>query len=303
MTTTRRRPTTLSGMPVDVRALASPWPSLVGRIAGLTTELEKDFRFGQSVVRMGPGCRAPGYRIGGNLKGGTSTMWYPSDRDQYRVYRTWRRREGIPFAPDPTALPDLSAFLSERSLGLESASGARGGERPPGPDWVLRFLLEVLAGLPEEHLVRPELAGFRIGGWGHDAAKGSAYDDGWVHLYDFALEGARRTLAGLLLHELGHAQERAFGPAARERLVALHQTLVGLPGETFRGVDFLLDGATRCFLQRFSFVEFAAETYMVYVSHGRRLADWIDRLAPPAAAAWREVVAVYDVAFGGRAVR
>ena len=116
--------------------------------------------------------------------------------------------------------------------------------------------------------------------------------------HDFALEGARRTFLGLLLHELGHAQESAWEPSQRARLELVHRRLV--EDQTFVGVEFLLDGETRKILQTFSFGEFLAETYMIYVSQGTRLRSHVESLPPGTREGWEEVYEAFRTAFSGR---
>ncbi|MBI4616387.1 MAG: hypothetical protein HY720_22440 [Planctomycetes bacterium] len=285
----------VDGMPDEVKALGGPWASIANRVSGLTEDLEKDFRFGQSVIRL-----AGTYRMGGNVKGGTSTMWYPSNRLEYRAYDRWRRLEGIPRKKDRRAFKALLSLCERWRIGIRAANGATGaevGRAVPHLGYVFRAAEKVLSQLPPSHLERPELAGVQFGGWGPDAAKGSAYDKNWVLLYDFALEGARRTFLGLLLHELGHAQEHAFGEEERARLSSAYSVLA--EHSAFLGVEFLLDAKTRQILQLFAFNEFLAETYMIYVSQGGRLRGYVNSLDGPVGTAWRTVYEVFRDAFCG----
>lgn len=291
---TRRR------MPEAVRALRAPWPTLCPSVRELTEELEHDFRFGQRVTKT-----ENGYVMGGTLKGGSSSIWYPATQDQYHAYRRWRQREGIVDARDDEALEGLLALLAQHEIALSTRRGRRsalravaGDEAPYGGYGPLYGdIARVLAELPAPHLDRAELERIQLGGWGPDAAKASAYVDGAVMMYDFACRGARRTFLGLFLHELGHAHEVAMDEATRDALYEQYEVL--LEEDAFVGVEFLLDAETRRLYQRFVFNEFLAETYLLYTACGGRLREAIAGCGPAARAAWERVYALYRDGFAG----
>ncbi len=293
-----RGPETLSGsmvttMPAEVRALAEPWPSLVGQTPMLTPELEKDFRFGQLVIKLNDQ-----YRIGGNLKGGTSTLWYPASIRDEQAYRGWRELEGIPQRPDREAYDLLCGLFAENQVGL-SHGADKGLESTykPSSGWFYRMIYQICLCLPEAHLSSPQLTRVQLGGWGPDSAKASAYDRGAVIMYDFAISGARRTFLGLFLHELGHAHQACFG-LGELAILREHYTTICERGSVM-GSEFLLDSRTRQIYQRLDFTEFLAESYMHYCSQGQRLRDFIGRLDEPARGAWCESYALYRSAFDG----
>ncbi|MHC4916025.1 MAG: hypothetical protein ACYTGB_11105, partial [Planctomycetota bacterium] len=87
-------------LPEEARVLGGPWQTLVDDIPELTAELERDFRFGQTVFPF-----TGGYRVGGSVKGGSSTTWRPAAEADFRAYEAWKLREGI-----PSAAEDLEAF-------------------------------------------------------------------------------------------------------------------------------------------------------------------------------------------------
>ena len=137
----------------------------------------------------------------------------------------------------------------------------------------------------------------RLGGWGPDAAKASAYKDGAVMMYDFACRGARRTFLGLFLHELGHAHEVDMDEPTKDKLYAGYRVLVD--NDAFIGVEFLVDADTRKLYQKFVFTEFLAELYMIYTACGASLRTSIEDMPEPAREAWRDVYQVFKQTFHG----
>lgn len=291
----------LRSMPEAVRELRHDWPSLVERVEDLTCELEQDFRFGQSITKTDRG-----YVMGGTLKGGSSSMWYPATRQQYHAYKRWRNLEGLYEARDDQAYCELQRLLEAHDIELVTRRQAAPNARKrrdafphPGYGQLYAHMLAILPQLPPEHLGRSTLRRIQLGGWGPDAAKASAYlrDEAAVLMYDFACRGARRTFLGLFLHELGHAHEAALSEAERDRLHAAYQVLV--EADAFFGVEFLLDPDTRKLYQKFVFVEFLAETYMIYASCGAALRERIAELPEGPRRAWEDVYDCFRTSFSG----
>lgn len=300
MTSVRTGADAMRSMPADVRSLRDEWPSRSGEIPGLTSELEQEFRFGQRISKT-----ERGYVMGGSMKGGSSSMWYPATRDQYRAFKRWQNAEGLLEGRDDDAYARLTALLARHEIELvtrrqTNAPGRRAPSDPvpfAGYGPIYADCERMLSELPEQHLSRPQLSRLQLGGWGPDAAKASAYVDGTVIMYDFACRGARRTFLGLFLHELGHAHEVALSEAEKDALHAHFQVLS--EDDAFYGVEFLVDAATRKLTQKFVFEEFLAETYMIYTACGGGLRAMIAGLAPRARAAWEQVYALFRASFGG----
>ena len=248
--------------------------------------MERDFRFGQRVSYFNGS-----YRIGGNVKGGSSSIWYLATKGQYATYCAWRERDGMPLVEDRPAFDELTDLLARAGASLYGEGGpGRPVQRQDRYGSVYRLVVDVLGVLPWEHLARKEFATLQLGGWGPDSAKGSAYQDGAVMLYDFALKGAQRTFVGLLLHEMGHSHERTIGKDKRDALREAFRAIV--EEDALIGVEFLLDGESRKVYQRSSFQEFLAETYMIYVSHGQALRD-------DPRDGWKTVYSVFRDSFAG----
>ena len=106
-------------MPDDVCELRNDWPSRVDSIKGLTWELEQDFRFGQRVTKT-----ERGYVMGGTLKGGSSSMWYPASRDQYHAFKRWESVEGVYEARDDEAFEAVVALLAAHDVELVTKRGS-----------------------------------------------------------------------------------------------------------------------------------------------------------------------------------
>jgi hypothetical protein len=283
-------------MPDEVRALRAPWPALAGEVPGLTRELEREFRFGQRVS-----ATEKGFLLGGTMKGGSSSMWLPVGRDQFESFLRWRSIDGFVEGGDDGARDELIHFLAGCGIELAGAR-ATATEADPAPfrrdlAQVYPLMLAILRELPREHLRRDVLRRIQLGGWGPDAAKASAYEAGTVHIYDFAVRGARRTFVGLVLHELGHAHEHSLAADHKEALRRAHATLARTA--CFYGIEYLLDSASRIAYQRLALEEFIAETYLAYTACGGALRAWIEGRAPEERAAWRSAYAVYADTFLG----
>ena len=213
-------------MPDQVRALRNAWPSQVPVLKGLTWELEQEFRFGQRVTRT-----EQGFFMGGTMKGGSSSMWYPSTSDDYRAFRRWQDAEGIQEGRDDEAYENLMALVAQHDVEVVTCRKANSRRSKPDPEpysgygMIYREVYGILTALPEAHLSRPALQRIQFGGWGPDAAKASAYHEGTVMMYDFACRGAKRTFLGLFLHELGHAHEVAMSEALKDELAEHYQVL------------------------------------------------------------------------------
>ncbi|MFC1708382.1 hypothetical protein ACFL59_16440 [Planctomycetota bacterium] len=283
-------------MPADVRALRGPWYSVASQVTDLTPEYEREFRFGKRVCRTDKG-----FLVGGSLKGGSSSIWSPAGTEIYEAYLAWRALEGIEPDEDQSGFMRLLDFLRAHGVSLRGGFADRLPVVPAPFDaryaLVYPLLDAILRELPSAHVSRSQLTAVQIGGWGSDGAKASSFDRGIVHLYDFAIKGARRTLAGLFLHELGHAQEDAFTEEELARLERAHHTIVAERG--LYGMEFLLSRDARIAYQTMSLNEFLAETYLAYTACGAKLRSFINRQTLCARDAWFSVYTTFRKAFSG----
>ncbi|MBI3725190.1 hypothetical protein HY251_14765 [bacterium] len=289
-------------MPPEVRELRGQWPSQVERVPFLTAELEKDFRFGQRISKT-----ERGYYMGGTIKGGTSSVWYPSSREEYDAYHQWRKLEGLHEARDEKALMRLLGILQPNGIELVTrrhGNASRAEAKPyEGFGPLYSTCADVLVALPVSHLSRPELKRIHLGGWGPDSAKASAYTRGTdgtggsVLMYDFAIRGARRTFVGLFLHELGHAHESALSQDERQKLERAYDVI--RDADAFMGIEFLLERSARKLHQKFSLNEFLAETYLIYTACGTALRAFIAEQEEKVRTAWESVYEVFRATFLG----
>lgn len=283
-------------MPEEVRRLRAPWPSRVGEADGLTPALEKEFRFGQRVS-----ATERGFLLGGTMKGGSSSMWLPVGIAEHQAFLRWRALEGFSDGPDTGELAALTTLL--KGLGIALTCGRAAGIGEPDRGFrrdlagVYALLLSILRELPADALRRAAIRRIQIGGWGPDAAKASAYDAGTVYLYDFAVRGARRTCAGLVLHELGHAHEHALAEDHRSALRRAYAVLA--PAGAFYAIEYLLDAASRVVYQRMAFEEFVAETHLAYTACGGGLRAFIDAFDGDVKRSWRLAHEVFQGSLGG----
>jgi hypothetical protein len=266
----------------------------VERVPNLTGELEKEFRFGQRISKTDRG-----YFMGGPIKGGTSSMWYPATRDDYRAYQRWRKLEGLVEGRDDASLDRLEKLLGEHGIELTTRHSGRAVDGTPYPGFgpIYAICAGALDELPAAHLERRQLKRLQLGGWGPDGAKASAYDRGNVLMYEFAIRGARRTFAGLLLHELGHAHEQALEPLAREKLKRFYAVVN--EADALLGLEFLLEASTRRLHQKFVFEEFLAETYLIYTACGGLLRRFIGEQRAQVRTAWTQIYSVFRDTFDG----
>lgn len=290
-------PNGLARMPPEVRQLEHGWKSLVGKVPDLTQDLERDFRFGQSVVTF-----AGGYRLGGSIKGGSSSIWSPVSEREHNAYLGWAEHDGVPAEEDREAFDALLELLRRHNIEFHN-DGYRTMECPADEyvasrGYLYRAVFEVLSALPPSHLARPEFCRLTLGGGGPDSAKCSAYEKGAVLMYDFAIKGARRTFLGLFLHELGHVIENTLNPSQRLDIAAAHGIIV--QSNALIGLDFLLDRESRKSYQQFVPNEFVAETHIVYTSQGTALRRFIEHQKEDVVReAWQQTYRVFREAFDG----
>jgi len=287
-------PTTLRSMPAYVRKLSGPWPTQIERVPDLTEELEKEFRFGQRISKTDRG-----YFMGGPIKGGTSSMWYPSSRKDYKAYQTWRKVEGLVEGRDDDALERLTRLLDASGVELVTKHASRQPDPEPYPGFgpLYAICVETLEGLPPSHLSRSTFEKLQIGGWGPDGAKASAYEKGAVLMHEFAIR--KDAFEGLgKMDQLVDADARqALVEKTREKLRALYKVVND--ADAFLGLEFLLEASTRRLHQKFVFEEFLAETYLIYTACGSTLRRFIADQPEPVRGAWGEIYAIFRDTFDG----
>jgi len=280
--------TYLMRMPEHTAALRNPWPRLTGVIDGLTLDMEDEFRFGHTVVKVGPN-----YRMGGSIKGGSSSIWVTVQEAALDAYNKWRELEMPSQGEDAAAYSELKHTLG--AAGIQLASDP--SEYEPSHGEVYRTIRDIVKAIPEDHFRNIALDKIQVGGWGPDAAKASAYKNGTVYIYDFAVYGAVRTLAGLFLHELGHAFHASLRPERTSVLQQSHETISRR--RAFMGIEYLLDAESRIVYQEFIVEEFVAETYLLYTACGSALREFILSQPDDIRDAWWRAYSIYLDGFDG----
>jgi hypothetical protein len=250
--------------------------------------MEDEFRFGHAVVRVGPN-----YRMGGSIKGGSSSIWVTVQEAALDAYNGWRERELPLPGEDAAAYAELKQILGAAGISLVSDPS----EYEPSHGGVYRIIRDIVRAIPEDHFRNIALDKIQVGGWGPDAAKASAYKNGTVFIYDFAVYGALRTLAGLFLHELGHAFHASLRPERSSVLQECHEIISRR--RALMGIEYLLDADSRIVYQEFIVEEFVAETYLLYTACGSALREFIRSQPDDAGDAWWRAYSIYLDGFGG----
>ena len=276
--------------------MASDWEILSGRMPGLTPDLEFGFRFSQRVMRF----RSGRYRIGGSMKGGGSELWTPTTEAASITYEAWRMAEAFQPTPDPDARRELVGLLSSAGVRFnEPGSPGSADRHQKKRGAVYRLTLDILRALPFEHLASDRLKGLSLGADPTGGADCSAYDNGEILMYSFALNGARRTYIGLLLHELGHPFFLSLSQSSVAALSNAHRTISD--SRAFLAVEFLWEKGQRIINQELSLEEFVAELYMEYSACGSLLRSHIaGQKNSGVSAAWRTVYQIIKDGYGGR---
>jgi hypothetical protein len=283
-------------LPEEARRLALDWEVLSGRLPGLTPDLEFGFRFSQRVMRF----RSGRYRIGGSMKGGGSELWTPTTESAFLTYEAWRSTEAFPAMPDSDARRELVGLLSSAGVRFNEPGSPESAERHQKKRGAIyRLTLDILRALPFEHLASDRLNGLTLGADPTGGANCSAYENGDILMYSFAINGARRTYIGLLLHELGHPFFLSLSASAVAELRSAHRTISD--ARALLAIEFLWEKGQRIVNQELSLEEFIAELYMEYSACGSLLRSHIaGQSYPNVSAAWRSVYQIVKDGFGGR---
>ncbi|RME88645.1 MAG: hypothetical protein D6785_00660 [Planctomycetota bacterium] len=280
----------------EIKALKEPWPSLGDEIPGLTEKLERAFRQGQGVF-----FTIKGYLLGGNIKGGSSCIWRKTTKDIYKIYKEWYQREGFRERISGKERERLKNFLKDHNIILlEGDRSARNADPKENirimiPDECYALTYEILTHLPPHHLINPYFQKLQIGGWGPDSAKGSAFHNNTVMMYDLTVHGAKRTYAAILLHEIGHAHALLLEDDQQKELYEHFSALSKT--EDWIGLEYYLGSNIRKEYQKNHFNEFLAETYLHYVVIGKDLPRFLEGMAPASMEHWKAVFQIFQNSF------
>ncbi len=266
-------------VPKSLVRLSKQWPTLVGRVHGLTDDLENMFRFGHN-VDYDPYLQR--YTLGGSAKGGDTIMRSPVTEEAYLTYLSWKSIECIsPVGSDSesaASFRSLEEFLIEEGVELKKKEGLSISVRLGS---AARFSEGLLRLLPRSFFGQNVLKSIFLGSSRHGAALGSAYEDGKVMIYSFLLRTAKKTFAGLFMHELGHAFQdilKSGGNGDMKTISEAHKIISH--HNSFYGTSFWGDRQSRKQYQQ-NYSEFIPEMFMVYVTQGDALRRHINHKEDP----------------------
>ncbi|HKX12512.1 MAG TPA: FHA domain-containing protein, partial [bacterium] len=149
----------------------------------------------------------------------------------------------------------------------------------------LVYLNQLMKLLPDSMLANIHLKQIHLSVPRQGAGLLSSYDkdSGSVYLYSGSFTGARRYMAALLFHELGHSTAERYDPGktgdpaipleVRKTMETAHQTLVD--SKAMLGLDWAAGASDRAGYQG-SFSEFLAELNLMYVTAGPKLRQHIE---------------------------
>lgn len=299
----------------DLASLDGTRPSLVGEIPGLTLELERKFEVGGSVGLL------DGRMMRTELPSGAHTQFsYPTTPEEHLIYRRWFDRQWGALPQRLAARPALESLLARAAdAGIDIKFGE---ERRPMRLWneakiqevlethgpALAYLNEIMAQLPKSIMQNSPLKTIHLNSARVGAGHFGTFVKGTAYIYSGAMQGSRRNLAALFLHELGHAAEQRYTEPTDRRIPQYvldnmedcHGVLVERWAQL--GLD-VVGGPKQRFEYQNQYEEFLAETYMMYVAAGAKLRAHIESFpeGSPARAAWDYVYRELKLRiFGGR---
>lgn len=286
---------TIIPTPNYLKELQYPWKSLVNKIPGLSPKMESEFRFGHRVSST-----QQGYLIGGNIKGGSSGIWRLCSKKEYSIYQQWQKLEGIQDDPNPTYFRKLQSFLQLHSITLTceptlTETSPQNNTFQPRFAQIYQLTYEILQLLPPQHLQHNKFQKLQLGGWGPDSAKGSAYFQNTVIMYNFAIKGAKRTFLGLLLHEIGHSWESTLNQQQKQKIYPLYTQLCH--SNSLIGLEYLLDAESRKNYQKLQLSEFLAENYLHYIVLGQKFLEYTKNFSKTAQKIWQKILQFYKKQF------
>ena len=242
-----------------LRELQRPWFR-----NGIEPELEKLIRFGGKII---PHHFTNKYMIWRWRTGRAGTvMGDEADEKSFRAFSEIAKEEYFP----AKARPEISKHVREALCGFLNSHGVTLTDQESLLSHeIYSIIYQIMSVLPTRHMGHEHFRELEIGGWSGTFAECSEYCDGVVHLYSFALQGPKRNMAALLLHEIGHSFIRLLTKDELDTFEMLRWHMnSSMPEESLMGVDYLRGEESR--IERFlsDLNEFIAETYMMYVTQG-----------------------------------
>lgn len=291
----------------DFYALRNPRRSLVGKVDGLTAELETSFDRGARVIKSGEQ-----YYLVESVSGGHTSRSSLVNKTTAKAYQQWYQAKGfkpVSLEQARNSLDELQEQARRRGINIQyPGSHPRGQTKPDVQDTFLQergaqivYLNELFKQMPESffddgvihtiHLDTPRQ------GTGHLAHYNPGTHE--LYLYQGLFNASRRTFMAGVWHELGHVPaQRLLDPDSMssnpnnsvQLLETAHQIITS--NDAHFGLD-ILDGAeSRKNYQASSSKEFMAEVAMMYRVAGPQLRAHVDSFAKdsPVRLAWDHVL-------------
>jgi len=280
-------------IPDFLRELREPW------LKGVDSELQRHIRFNTELT--------PDGSIYDYLSGGGGTIIGKNiDEKTFHELERLTEREYFSREFDDSEYSDFKSFLKERGVDLSLRLNENITTKD-FPDLIKRvvpkevFLMtkDIYELIPNHHFGHEHFKELRLSGWGHGAAKCSEYDNPTVHMFTFAVRGARTNYSTLLLHETGHAHLESLDDTSKKGLAECLKDIRKMPGNFYSlfAVDYLFGVNSRAKNALGNLEEFAAETYLLYVVRGVELKKTIDRLPGEFKKPWKKLYDIFHKSF------
>lgn len=270
-------------IPTFLEELRTPW------MQGVNSRIQEGIRFSSQLFEYKPGC----FRIIEYMSGGAGTIISKDiPKQEAEIFQNIKKKEYYP--PNKEAdLSKLKSFLINKSINLKIKDVYISEQ-------AVTQTLEIMELLPENHLRNSHFKELILGGWGGGAAKGSEYDKPTVHIFSFAIDGARRNFLCMLLHEIGHSffsYITSESPSLKKRMELLFKNL-DLSHFRNLAIDFIFGKSSRLTQISSSASEFYAEFYLWYVVQGTRIKIFAESLEQTQKDLIIEIYDIYKENFG-----
>lgn len=252
---------------------------------------EQEFEQGGMVFEFAPGKPMFMQR----LSGAETMMTAPASAELAQFYGIWKSGRSFETVDAATAQKTYAELKARTdSLGIKLFIGEE-GIRKAGTDFegdlkslggALTYLNQLMKLLPDSMLGNMHLKELHLSVPRQGAGMLSSYDPdtGAVFLYSGSFTGARRYMAALLFHELGHSTAERYDSgktgdptiplAVRKTMESAHKTL--LDSRAMLGLDWASGAEHRAAYQD-SMTEFLAELNLMYVTAGPKLRQHIQK--------------------------
>ncbi len=287
--------------------------SLVGKIDGLTPELERKFASGSRVEKVD--WLEPGkiiYMIDEHAKGGVGNTRaaryvYPSNpkyataEKQYKIFTEWHAKASFAQISPEEARRNFSAltgFLEQRGIEFDDGEASSKDNFDPFLGSQYQEALNLLKLCPDTLLRSNALKRIVFNAGRAGGGRIGGFENGEARMVPESLKISRKMFQHFFLHEIGHAIYEGLSPSDRAHLQSLLTTILKTH------VPIAVDTAIQSVAERIGYIsepdEFLAETNTLYIMAGDFLRDRISRFKGPARKAYEEIYDFYRNLHGGR---